>query len=112
MEPFLLVIVRILMLAACLPLLLPTGFCLCKLGLEPHSTPPHAGDSTSDREDPLAPDDDSHTPGCPASHGADQLKWIEPLEFSAQVPPPVEVLVLVPFLLETTTLTPREHEGP
>ena len=83
-------LVRVLIVAACLPLLLPTGFCLCKLGIAHHPEPLLAGDSHPNS-------DDDHAPGCPGSHGADQLKWIEPLEFSILSEPPTELLMLLPL---------------
>lgn len=93
------------MLAACLPLFLPTGFCLCHLGLEHHAV-----SLTTDSESETPHD---HAPGCPGSHGADQLKWIEPLEISTLAQPPVELLVLIPLTFQSPTIPlPREHEGP
>ena len=99
-EPTLLVAVRILMLAACLPLLLPSGFCLCKLGLEHHpATEP-------------AHDRDSHAPGCPGSHGADQLKWIEPASTHVIDLPLVEMFALESHPAFASVAAPHECEGP
>ena len=98
-------LVRVLIVAACLPLLLPTGFCLCKLGIAHHPESMLAGDSHPDS-------DDDHAPGCPGSHGADQLKWIEPLEFSILSEPPAELLMLLPLALESRAILPQDHEGP
>lgn len=103
------VLARILMLVACVPLLQPTGFCVCKargfdrpspvresVEVQPqgHSagkktgctcsecSPPGQGRITTT---PAAPDlpvspspTDDHLPGCPASPGADSLKWVDP----------------------------------
>lgn len=90
------------MLAACLPLLLPTGFCLCKFGLAVH--PQVFGDPPGHHDD--------HAPGCPGSHGADQLKWVEPPGFAIAVPPLVEGDVVAPPLLTSVFVSPLDHDGP
>ena len=107
------VLVRVLMLVACVPLLFPTGFCVCKVsgsgGLSPLSSlnpvearpdsPPiprkvgccsrcAQSDDSSERTSssrlvnlppPASPPPvEDHVPGCPASPGADSLKWVDP----------------------------------
>ncbi len=101
------ILIRVLMLVACVPLLLPPGFCVCKAG-ESSCTPshresigeqattaepPHSTARCSHRHDtskvasdftppgeptPPAPQDD-HAPGCPAATvNSDRLQWVEP----------------------------------
>ena len=105
---------RCLMLVACLPLLQPTGTCICRGGelrfsktsakttACPHlqhvsskiccrqcSKTEQVQHSTSNLQttkskDPTPnPTDEQHLPGCPASTGADGLKWIEPTTMTA-----------------------------
>lgn len=91
------ILIRVLMLVACGPLLVPPGFCVCKAGVT-SCTPPHrasAGERATPAEPPHptarcshrhvatdatdftppgepttpapAPHDDDHAPGCPAA---------------------------------------------
>ena len=118
-------LVRVLMLVACLPLLQPTGFCICKAGSRAHARPAplptipvevsHTSSSdcncrhcNSERPpalptktgEPSSPDpipDDSHSPGCPASPGVDCFKWVEPVQSLDHDMPPVEVVALLPI---------------
>lgn len=101
------ILVRVLMLVACGPLLVPPGYCICKAGvtsctpplresvevrgtesISSHSTarcshrhdaPKAAHDFTPPGEPtPPAPHDD-HAPGCPAATvGGERLQWVEP----------------------------------
>ncbi|MBA4188007.1 MAG: hypothetical protein C0467_08305 [Planctomycetaceae bacterium] len=118
------ILVRVLMLVACLPLLQPTGFCICKAGLRTNSRPdslptipvevPHTPSSdctcrhckserppalptkTGEPSSPAPIPDDSHSPGCPASAGVDCFKWIEPVQ-SLDYDIPVEVVAFLPI---------------
>lgn len=123
------ILVRVLMLVACGPLLIPPGFCVCKAGVtsctpshresvgrqattaESHSTArcPHrhdtskaASESTSPGEPtPPAPHDDDHAPGCPAATvGGDRLQWVEP---TADTTPVAVQAEFVGFLLVPAT---------
>ena len=124
------ILARVLMLMACVPLLQPAGFCICKLDCSSPTLPaqqcaevqvrslPSAqksecctlhcgtnGGNKSTAPEPQrpypSPTDDNHMPGCPASVGADQLKWAVPAETFAQTLPPAEIGALLPFELAT-----------
>ncbi len=129
------VLARILMLVACVPLLQPTGFCVCKArgfgGSSPvpvretvevqapaHSagkkagctcsdcSPPGKGRTTTTPAAPTPPvrpsPTDDHLPGCPASPGADSLKWVDP---SPQLVTVLALPALVTLLTAEPTLT-------
>ena len=115
---------RVLMLVACVPLLQPTGFCICKTTSPTHAQTnhllqvqvedPHTPSSDcscrhckSERPpasptkvgEPSAPapiPDDSHSPGCPASPGVDRFKWVEPVQPLVLDLPAVEVIAFPP----------------
>lgn len=144
------ILARFLMLVACVPLLQPTGFCICKVGdrecIISHQEPVaahnyslttsqktgccshrHASDSadgaTASESCPPArhpcpvPGDDHHLPGCPASVGVDQFKWVETAESLFQVLPLAEVTALVPvdatdFSAPCTTTSTKRHSPP
>lgn len=121
---------RILMLAACLPLLQPSGFCICKAAVDTSlstyrveqslakETPKprksccckhlHDGDALAPAIPTVptspGPDDDSHSPGCPASSGIDRLNWVEPLAAFDSVASPIDVLSIVS--IQTTSTLP------
>lgn len=103
------------MLVACGPLLQPTGLCVCKAGgparppverrqvaAETPAVAKKAGCCsrchTPEAATPPSPrppvNDGSHLPGCPASAGADALKWIEPATALADLLPPSDLLPL------------------
>lgn len=123
------ILVRVLMLVACGPLLVPPGFCVCKAGVtsctpshresvggrattaEPHSTArcSHrhdaskvASESTAPADPtPPAPHDNDHAPGCPAATvGGDRLQWVEP---TADTTPVAVQAAFVGYLLVPTT---------
>ncbi|MDB5309313.1 MAG: hypothetical protein JWO38_3515 [Gemmataceae bacterium] len=121
------ILARVLMLVACVPLLQPTGFCLCKAGERGHPSPSGqepveaghtgpavlnetgccshrhcTGDAAARSGEPApppcpVPQDDSHTPGCPASAGVDRFKWVEPTASPVHLLPPVEVVRGLPL---------------
>lgn len=112
------------MLVACVPLLQPTGFCVCKTASRTHAQTDHLTQiqveaphtplsdctcrhCTSERPptlptktcEPGFPDpvpDDSHSPGCPASPGIDRFKWVEPVQSLVFDLPAVEVIAFLP----------------
>lgn len=91
---------RILVLAAILPLLLPSGFCLCKFGIEhpPGTETHHHGDS--------------HMPGCPGSDGADQLKRAETVPLIAIDLPLTDSIEIESQFTSSIVPRQRDHEGP
>lgn len=56
-----------------------------------------------------APKDGSHMPGCPASAGADGLKWIEPATPLVDPPPPGEVVSVTPVKAVSFPAVPAAH---
>lgn len=115
------ILARVLMLVACVPLLQPTGFCICKAGWPSRTASPSAvvvdGSPVAQantlcctkgrcaepvnkpfpsRERPPsprpAPTDDQHMPGCPASTTADASKWVEPTQTPTNALPPLPVV--------------------
>lgn len=130
------VLARILMLVACVPLLQPTGFCVCKsdgwgrpspvrgsveVQADSHSaarkadcTCSHCAPSAKNRTAaiPSAPTPpagpsptDNHLPGCPASPGADSLKWVDPT-------PQVVTVLALPALVSLPTAEPALTAAP
>ena len=110
------ILARVLMWMACLPLLQPTGLCICKGGgytrAQPHqqADPDHTTsadcscrgcrigrDHTPPARAP-ARDDDSHIPGCPASPGVDRYKWADPTPSLHSPLPPVALVTVLPDL--------------
>lgn len=111
--------IRALMLLACVPLLQPPGFCVCRASERVGTPSPveiiehascchhkHCEESAPPQPRPADSDcparhDDSHMPGCPASVGVDRFKWIEPtLNFDHALalaePAAIEAVVAVP----------------
>lgn len=110
------ILARVLMLVACVPLLQPPGFCVCKAAGSGRTSPSQKGSALANsspaptkgccsRRSPNDPvtsattespaptpcpapaDDDHHLPGCPASVGVDRFKWVEPAQsFSDSLP--------------------------
>lgn len=123
------ILARVLMLVACVPLLQPTGFCICKVDWSSRTPPAQeraeaevpsrltalkseyctqrcGSDDGNQSPTPRLPErscpspaDDNHMPGCPASMGADRFKWVEPAGRFAQTLPPVETGTFLPFEL-------------
>lgn len=114
---------RVLMLVACVPLLQPPGFCICKTAARararavtlapvkaeaPHAPssdcgcrqckigqPPTHSTESSEPSTPTPTPDESHLPGCPASPGVDRFKWVEPVQSLVHDLPSVEVLTFL-----------------
>jgi hypothetical protein len=115
------------MLLACGPLLAPSGLCVCKAGrpggavavrasVEVPPTAPKmkrsgctccdsapVAKSRSTLPPKPSPTDD-HLPGCPASPGADSLKWVEA---SPQVVVVQALLEIVALVAEPAPVVPR-----
>lgn len=119
------------MLIACVPLLQPTGFCICKaggwagspvfgqkpewsqvanenafkrIGCCSRCNHKNANNYSSTPQPPKpspCPDDDSHLPGCPASVGVDRFKWVEPSLFLSHYPPLKEVVFVGSLKIDT-----------
>lgn len=116
---------QLLTLAACVPLLLPPGVCLCKAGDRPRAraalaqardagpvalldgpcckkcqcAAPAATPSSHRGRHPTprpAPTEDPHLPGCPASPAADASKWVEPTQTVANILPPLQIVAFLP----------------
>lgn len=118
-----LTVARVLVLAACVPLLQPAGVCACgALRAVPVRAPqpapaPAAADACQKKccghksappalaAQPLAPPSGDHLPACPASPGADAEKWIEPSSTAGA--PAVAVLLPFPFEPALALATPR-----
>lgn len=101
---------------ACLPLLQPTGLCICKGGLLTRAQSLRLADADHttaadcscrgcrNGRDPAPPsrtpaqDDDSHMPGCPASPGVDRYKWADPTPSLHSLLPPVALVSILPDL--------------
>ena len=97
------ILIRVLMLLACGPLLLPSGYCICTIGIatatpleshptlccshHDHTSPDH--DNAGSDSAPM-PDDDEHAPGCPAITG--EVSCLPPAESNIDV----TVLAVVP----------------
>jgi hypothetical protein len=125
---------RILTLLACVPMLLPSGFCACKAG-DAGGTPPPANASRAitpppshktegcshrhavrDHNPAVAPGEpptrpapvpceDHHSPGCPAASPA-----VERIQWSETTPGTTTVLLLLPFVL--AVLAPAANARP
>lgn len=109
------------MWVACLPLLQPTGMCICKAGLptrahshrQAHTDAKHTATvncscrgcrnerGRSPETPSPAPADDSHLPGCPASPGVDRYKWADPAPSLISLLPPVTFVAVLPDLPAT-----------
>jgi len=99
---------RVLMLAACGPLWLPSGLCLCQpdAGLTTHSPKPvakscsHGHCHKSDPTKPTPPQPKKHKPGCVSDlAGVDRSQRTEPAVSTAVIPPlgsPIDMLAFVP----------------
>ena len=124
---------RVLMLVACVPLLLPTGFCICKAGdtgctqshveaaravtptpshkaegcFHHHATPDNSPAELPGEQPPQpapAPHND-HSPGCPAaSPGVERLQWSEPT--------PGATVALLPATFVVVALAPTVVSRP
>ena len=124
METALSILGRLLMLLACVPLLLPPGFCVCKAGDAggtplPYAnasgaiTPPPSHDSErcshphASQDDSVAvapgeptthpapaPHEDHHSPGCPAASPA-----VERPQWTEPTPGVTAALPLLPFIV-------------
>jgi hypothetical protein len=122
------ILARVLMLLACVPLLLPTGFCICEAAgrcctqvecqraestREKADTPKKSGcrhhhhHDDADSDTPPGdthhhhhrPKDGQHDPGCPAaSADVDRSQATEPTLGVTDVVPPVFVVAYLPFL--------------
>jgi hypothetical protein len=124
------ILMRVLLLVACGPLLVPPGICVCKAGVtsctadvratvekqdgspvRPHSTAccshrhdtlkiPSESTQHGEPTTPVPAHHDDHTPGCPAGNLADRLQSVEPTTDTT----PVTVLVtFADVVFETTT---------
>lgn len=122
------------MLVACVPLLLPTGFCICKAG-ETSYTPSHVeaagaitpqpshkaegcshghaaqnnrtAEAPGDQppQEPVAPTPHDHSPGCPAASPAvERLQWSEPT--------PGATVALLPATFVVVALAPTVVSRP
>jgi len=129
------------MLVACGPLLQPTGLCVCKadgparppVEHRPVAAETHApavakragccsrchAPAAANPPSPCPPaDDGSHMPGCPASAGADALKWIEPATALVDLLPASDLIslpaveVVAPVFRVTHSTTVRHPSPP
>jgi len=115
------IVVRFLMLLACVPLLAPPGLCACRAGERDHTQShqeaapaperaccahrhgPHDREASARPCEPTprpapAPHDNDHCPGCPAvTAGVERLPWSEPTAGAIGVPAPA-ALAGVPFV--------------
>ena len=110
MELRLLLLMRVLMLVACGPLLLPSGLCRCQpeVGLATSSQSPepvavkvcahgHCHEVAPVEQPPQQPK--KHKPGCPSELASvDRSPWTEPTVNVAAVPPLVSVIDTVAAL--------------
>lgn len=130
---------RVLMLVACVPLLLPPGYCMCKAG-DTGCTPPltkaagaitqppsHKAEGCSHRhvaqnnstaeapgdqpsQEPAAPTPHDHNPGCPAASPAvERLQWSEPTPGATVALLPATFVVIA--LAPTVVSRPTDPPG-
>ena len=90
------ILLRILVLLACLPQLQPPGFCVCEAvprDVSRPARPPADGCHPNDADhDEPRPSEPPHSPGCPALISVDRSTWVEPASVLVRdLPPPATI---------------------